>query len=94
MNMTLNNVLQYIYVTLREYPPPEVISYKIDSIDHELTGRFDRSIAGLLHIPNSEYILKFKPQLNSNPNLIINNDDIKWLFDHDIIPAHDHSTYV
>jgi len=83
----LNSILQYIYVSLIKYPPPDVIILKFKTIGYD--SKFWKSISQALNISTPELMMAYNLMFRepySNANLILSAHDLNKLYSNDIIP--------
>ena len=97
----INSFLQYIYISLSSYPPPNIVTVKFNSSENININTICKSIATKLNIPVVDIIFGCTRYSNSNStttyaNLILTDEDIKKLIENDIIPfiKPDYSTIV
>ena len=89
-NPLLNSLLQYIYISLRSYPPPDIIIMKCETDVRILPNKLYKSISVKLNQEIMKIILainKYSLQENTDkPNLILSYEDIEKLYSLNILP--------
>ena len=85
-NKSLNSLLQYIYISLRSYPPPDIIIMKCETDARILPNKLYKSISVKLNQEIMKIILSINKYSNEKPNLILNYEDIEKLYSHNILP--------
>ena len=85
LNEKLNELLQYIYVSLRSYPPEKVIVVEFPNTER-YTGRFWFSIAKMLNMNTCDLMLSVSILSKEKPNLKLTQSDILQLYSQGIIP--------
>ena len=91
-NPLLNSLLQYIYISLRSYPPPDIIIMKCETDVRILPNKLYKSISVKLNQEIMKIILainKYSLQENeieNKPNLILSYEDIEKLYSLNILP--------
>lgn len=86
---TIQDIFKYVYISLKEYPPPQMVMINFKSNDHKLTGLFYRACAKILNVTVADLISSLSKSSLSIANLILTNDDIQYLFDNHILPTID-----
>lgn len=89
-NPELNSLLQYIYISLRSYPPPDIVIIKCETDVRILPNKLYKSISVKLNQEIMKIIFAIsKYSLNENinkPNLILSYEDIEKLYSMNILP--------
>ena len=89
-NPELNSLLQYIYISLRSYPPPDIVIMKCETDVRILPNKLCKSISVKLNQEIMKIIFAIsKHSLNENinkPNLILSYEDIEKLYSMNILP--------
>jgi hypothetical protein len=89
-NPELNSLLQYIYISLRSYPPPDTVIIKCETDVRILPNKLYKSISVKLNQEIMKIIFAIsKHLLNENinkPNLILSYEDIEKLYSMNILP--------
>lgn len=96
----INSFLQYIYISLRSYPPPNIITVKVNSSENINVHTICKSISNKLNIPVVDVIFgctRYSDSTAANyANLILTDEDIEKLIENNIIPfiKPDYSTII
>ena len=96
----INSFLQYIYISLRSYPPPNIITVKVNSSENINVHTICKSISNKLNIPIVDVIFgctRYSDSAAANyANLILTDEDIEKLIENNIIPfvKPDYSTII
>ena len=93
----LNDLLQYIYITLRSYPAPNIIIMKCEADSRILPCKLYKALSVKLNQDTMEIIPALNKLSNETPNLILNYNDIDKLFNkYGILPIQklDYSTTI
>ena len=89
-NPELNSLLQYIYISLRSYPPPDIVIIKCELDVRILPNKLYKSISVKLNQEIMKIIFAIgKYSLNENinkPNLLLSYEDIEKLYSMNILP--------
>ena len=93
----LNDLLQYIYITLRSYPAPNIIIMKCEADSRILPCKLVKALSVKLNQDTMEIILALNKLNSETPNLILSYNDIDKLFNkYHILPIQklDYSTTI
>jgi hypothetical protein len=96
ISLRVNNLLQYIYMTLREYPPPPIVIPKCKLSSNVIAYKLYKSISMKLNIDIMKVVFICNKYSNQQPNLILTAADFEKLKEYDIIPMPkiDFSTHI
>ena len=96
ISLRINNLLQYIYMTLREYPPPPIVIPKCKLSSNVIAFKLYKSISMKLNIDVMKVVFICNKYPNQQPNLILTAADFEKLKEYDIIPMPkiDFSTHI
>ena len=96
INNQVNELLQYLYITLRSYPPPKIVVLNFDTSIMNYINIFYKSLSTKLNMSTVNLVMLLNRFANSEPNLILYKKDIVKLYSRNIIPKikTDYSTTV
>ena len=92
----LNDLLQYIYITLRSYPAPNIIIMKCEADSRIVLCKLYKSLSVKLNQDTPQIILALNKLSNETPNLILSYKDIEKLYSYGILTIQklDYSTTI
>jgi len=97
ISQQLSLIYKYIYTILYKYPAPNIviIRFENDVVEKNMVAIFHQSCAKILNIPQGKLIYLLSQTLPPDEaNLVINLEQLNYLYQHNFIPYPDISTEI